>query len=89
MKDEDFIPQLVLGYYKDMPAVMSDPLFEPSASTPLMTAAWMIATLEAMERYLPDSEQLSFEKEVSSAYKKLLKERHERTVTFKKNERED
>lgn len=70
--NDDFIPQLVLGYYKGQPAVVSDPHFEPSYSTSLVTAAWMIAILESMEHYLPDSEQLSFEKEVNSSYKKLL-----------------
>lgn len=83
MKGKDFIPQLVLGYYKGQPAVVSDPNFEPSFSTPLVTAAWMIAILEAMERSLPDSEQLAFEEEVTSAYKKLLEDRYERVATLK------
>lgn len=89
MDDPNFIPQLVLGYYKGQPAVMSAEEFEPTVGTSVMTAAWMIAVLEAMERYLPDKDQIDFEEEVNSAYIQLLDERHERTVHFKKNEGED
>lgn len=88
MNKDEFIPQLILGYYRDMPAVMSDDVFEPSVSTPVITAAWMIAVLEAIERYLPDSEQINFEEEVNSAYIQLLEERHERTVHFKRKKDE-
>lgn len=84
MDDSDFIPQLIVGYYKKQPAVISAEEFVPFVGSSVVTAAWMLTIFEAMERYLPDSEQLTFEKEVMKAYKKLLKERHDRTVHLKR-----
>ena len=80
INEEDFDPQILLGLYKGSPAARSSSLTKSFKVSSAIAAAYMVAVFESMERYVPDSKQIEFEKDVLKYFKKLLKERHERTV---------
>ena len=83
INEEDFEPQIVLGLYKGNPAARSSSLTKSFKVSSAIAAAYMVAVFEAMERYIPDSNQIEFESDVLKYFKKLLKERHERTTHHK------
>jgi hypothetical protein len=79
-RHENFIPIFEVGIHDGNPAVRTYDI--DCELTPYDVAGFMVAILDCMVDFAPESEQIEFEATVLKAFKKFAKNRHEHTNKY-------
>lgn len=82
----DYVPIFEVGVVKDNPAVK---VIGDFSICPTTLAALVVTLFETTMKSVEESDQISYEKHFTKAFKVLMKERHNYEVTYKYIKEED
>jgi len=80
-KDEDFMPALIVGFYKGNPAVRTLDVKDGLTSTQI--AGFMTAILDCMVDMVDEKDQNQFERNVLAAFEIFVENRFANTHKYK------
>ena len=80
-KDEDFIPVMIVGLYKDNPAVRTLDYNDSLRSTQI--AGFMTAILDCVVDMVDEQDQVEFEQDILEAFEIFVKHRFENTSRYR------
>ena len=79
--EEDFVPILVSGFYKNNPAVRT--LDYDGSLRATQVAGFMVAILDCMVDLVDEQDQVEFEENILEAFELFIENRFENTSKYK------